>query len=78
MLDFQIVTRLRIVSKIIGKAVYFAYIYRCAKVYLNTRYKVLFATNWKICNIFLRQVYCKENGLKEMDKYARKRNKIHS
>lgn len=56
MLDFQIVTRLRIVSKIIGKAVYLAYIYRCAKVYLNTRYKVLFVTSWKICNIFLRQV----------------------
>lgn len=47
MLDFQIVTRLRIVSKIIGKDVYLAYIYRCANVYLNNSYKVLFATNWK-------------------------------
>lgn len=56
MLDFQIVTRLRIVSKIIGKDVYLAYIYRYANVYLNNSYKVLFATNWKICNILLRQV----------------------
>jgi hypothetical protein len=56
MLDFQIVTRLRIVSKIIGKAVYLAYIYRCANVYLNTRYKVLFTASRKICNILLRQV----------------------
>lgn len=32
----------------------------------------------KICNILLRQVLCKENGLKEMNKYARKRNKIQA
>lgn len=56
MLDIQIVTRLQIVSKIIGKDVYLAYIYRCANVYLNNSYKVLFVTNWKICNILLRQV----------------------
>lgn len=55
MLNNEAFIKLRIDSKIIGKDVYLAYIYRCANVYLNNSYKVLFATNWKICNILLRQ-----------------------
>lgn len=35
MLDNEAFIKLRIDSKIIRKAVYLAYIYRCAKVYLN-------------------------------------------